>query len=110
MNDLQPFGHGWSVLRPYAWCLVSVGAALALAQLLQSSVPGFFVFPFLAAVLVSAQWSLKGPAVFATLLSALAMTYFFLPPVHSLAIERASLPLLFLFVGCALMMTSLMSE
>jgi K+-sensing histidine kinase KdpD len=71
-----------------------VGAALALAQLLQYFIPGLFVFPFLAAVLVSAWLRTRGAAVLAMLLSTLAAAYFFLPPVHSLAIEpwQSSVP------------------
>ena len=42
--------------------------------------------PFAAAVMAAARWGGRGPGFFATALSALAAVWFFIDPVHSLAI------------------------
>lgn len=94
----------------YAVSVTSIGAALLLARLLSDSIPGFFVFPFLAAVLVSAHCASKGTAVLTILLSALAVAYFFLPPINSFAVQPNALPLFACFVGCAMALTWAITE
>jgi PAS domain S-box-containing protein len=65
---------------------------------------------FFAAVAVSAGLGGLGPGVLATLLSALICDYFFLLPLHSLAIASSDLPLLVLFVLVALLINGLSGQ
>jgi Domain of unknown function (DUF4118) len=98
------------VLSRYAGSVMSVAAALLLSRLLENSTPGLFVFPFLAAVLVSARCASKRTAALTILLSALAVAYFILPPVNSFAVQPNALPLFASFIGCAITLTWLTTE
>jgi len=62
---------------------------------------------FLCAVMFSAWFGGVGPGLLAVALSVLAFDYFFLPPIHSLALEIAQLPRLIVFALSALLVGSL---
>lgn len=98
-----------AILFKSAVSISSVAAALILALLL-NDLPGLFLFPLLGAILVSAYVGSRKAAVMAIALSALAVAYFFLPPVNSFAVERSALPLLGLFLGCAGTLTWITTE
>jgi hypothetical protein len=98
-----------AILFKSAVSISSVAAALILALLL-NDLPGLFLFLFLGAILVSAYVASRKAAVMAIALSALAVAYFFLPPVNSFAVERSALPLLGLFLGCAGTLTWITTE
>jgi K+-sensing histidine kinase KdpD len=76
------------VLRDYGGALLLVAAALFFS-LVSTRIMGLrIVLPFFAAV-VAAGWLLgRGPVVFATALSILAVEYFFARPIHSLSVAR----------------------
>ena len=59
-------------------------------------------FAFYAAVAASAWYGGYGPGWVAVALSTLAVNYFFLPPLYSLAPSSADLPRLIAFIVCAI--------
>jgi C4-dicarboxylate-specific signal transduction histidine kinase len=79
-----------------------VAAALGLTYLLQSvvSIAGFIFF--YVAVVTSAWFGGKWPGALAVVLSALAVEYFFMAPIHSFGVNRESLPLFIEFAASAL--------
>ena len=98
------------VLSHYGLAVFSVAAALSLAFLVDNSVPAVFVFPFLAAIVVIARLTSKGPTLLASLLSTLTVMYFFLPPTNSFAIEGDSVLFFTCFTACALSLARLTME
>jgi PAS domain S-box-containing protein len=95
--------------RRYGIVPLSVLTACALTQALQAVSPhrSLSLVFFFAAVAVSAGSGGLYPGVLATLLSALTCDYFFLLPLHSLAIARDDVPLLILFLLGSLLMNGL---
>jgi PAS domain S-box-containing protein len=80
-----------------------VAAALAITigiRAFSSVYPTFFAF--YAAVAASAWYGGYGPGWVSVVLSTLAVNYFFLPPLYSLAPSSADLPRLVAFVICAI--------
>lgn len=73
--------------------VVLVGGALGLTLLLQSSVPLTGYIFFYAAVVASSWFGGKWAGGLAVILSTLTVAYFFMPPVHSFAVRRESLPI-----------------
>jgi len=99
--------NGSAPLR-YAVAVISVGAALIFAQILEhfwQSTP--FVSLFLCAIMFSAWFGGFRPGLLAIALSVLAFSYFFLPPSHTLAVNWNQLPRLILFAMAALLVGSL---
>jgi two-component system sensor histidine kinase KdpD len=94
----------------YALSLVSLAAALGLSLWLESVVPSVFVFPFLTAIVVSARFAGRAAAVVATLLSAMAINYYLLPPLHAFGLRRQEAPFFVSFIACALVVGWLTSE
>jgi C4-dicarboxylate-specific signal transduction histidine kinase len=79
-----------------------VAAALGLTLLLQSVVStAGFIF-FYVAVVASAWFGGKWPGGLAVVLSALAVEYFFMAPIHSFGINRESMPIFIEFAASAL--------
>ncbi len=77
----------------FALAIALVAAALGSTFLLQNVVStAGFIF-FYAAVIASAWVGGKGPGWLAAVLSALAVAYYFLPPIHSFAVRREDVPL-----------------
>jgi len=77
----------------YALAVVLVAAALAVTFLLQSFVSTAGYLFFYIAVVASSWFGGNGPGAFAVILSVLAVEYCFMPPIHSFAVRRESLPL-----------------
>ncbi|MEA5622904.1 PAS domain S-box protein [Nostoc sp. UHCC 0251] len=75
-----------SLLTPYAVALLTVGSALLLTLLLQPLLKPTIFLLFFAAVAVSAWDGGMKAGLLATVLSTLAVSYFFLEPVFSLLI------------------------
>lgn len=72
---------------PYLWSTAHVGVALAFGTLLYRVLDvRNIALVFLMAVLASAVQSGLWPALFASVLSALAFNFFFLPPLYTLTI------------------------
>lgn len=74
-------------LRPYLAAILLVGLALGAAELLSQAMDlRNIALVFLIAVLISAVTGGFGPALVASVLSALAMNFFFIPPLYTLTI------------------------
>ena len=82
--------------------LACVTAALASSLLLQRLFPYPFLFLFFAAVMVSAWFGGTLPGLLAVFLSTLAVDYFFVPPIHSFAINATDTAYFVSFIVCAL--------
>src|SRR5881397_2070117 len=80
-------GRAQSTVAPYAVALLASTVALALTFLVWPRLETTPSPLFFAAVVVSSCYGGVRPALLATALAALATCYFFVPPVHSLAIE-----------------------
>ncbi len=68
--------------------------------------PGFFEF-FLAAVVVTARWAGLGPALVATVLSVLAIDYYFVPPIGAINFDPGNMIRLVVFSGVSLLVVTL---
>ena len=91
-----------SPTRRYGMALLCVAAALVSSLLLQHFFAYPFLFLFFAAVMVSAWFGGTAPGFFAVLLSTILVDYFFVPPLHSFAINTSDIAYFFAFVVCAL--------
>ncbi|MGN6095988.1 MAG: DUF4118 domain-containing protein [Bosea sp. (in: a-proteobacteria)] len=79
----RPFG-----LRPYLGMLLSVATALAVAELLSQVMDlRNIALVFLMSVLISAVTGGFWPALGASVLSAFALNFFFIPPLYTLTIS-----------------------
>ena len=79
-----------SRLKRYGVAILAVLVALLLTQLLWH-LHKITIYPlFLAAVMVSAWYGGLEPGLLATVLSALVCTYFYLPPLYSLAVSGSN--------------------
>jgi len=86
----------------YLLTVAFVAAALAITLGLHQISPVYPTFvAFYAAVAASAWYGGYGPGWVSVVLSALAVNYFFLPPLYSLAPSSADLPRLIAFIICA---------
>ena len=108
MSSLNPLL--WS--RPsatwgYGIAVLSVAAALTASRLPAIHLQDAPVSLFLCAVILSAWFGGVGPGLLATALSALAFSYYFLPPIHSLGPKPDEIPRLVIFVVSALFVGSL---
>jgi C4-dicarboxylate-specific signal transduction histidine kinase len=79
-----------------------VTAALGLTLLLQSVVSTAGYIFFYIAVVASAWFGGKWPGGLAVVLSALAVEYYFMAPIHSFGINRESVPIFVEFAASAL--------
>ncbi len=88
--------------RRFATAFACVAAALSLSLALQHMFPYPFLFLFFAAVMASAWFGGTGPGIFAVIISTLAVDYYFVPPLHSLAINATDITYFMAFILCAL--------
>ena len=91
-----------------AFTLVSVASAVILAMVVDhywQSSP--YVSLFLCAILCSAWFGGLRQALLAIALSVLAFAYYFVPPIHTLAVNLNELPRLILFAVAALLVGAL---
>jgi PAS domain S-box-containing protein len=110
VREMGPFfwvdrdrGGAASFRFSYVMTVVFVAAALAVTQGLHQISPVYpTFFAFYAAVAASAWYGGYGPGWVSVVLSTLAVNYFFLPPLYSLAPSSADLPRLIAFVICAI--------
>ncbi len=100
-GDAPRFAYGIAIVA-----VLLAGVATALFHRVAPERSLSLVF-FFAAVAISAGIGGLGPGVVATLLSALIYDYFFLLPLHSLAVADRDLPLLVLFMLIALLINGL---
>jgi K+-sensing histidine kinase KdpD len=90
------------LIRRYAIALSFVAAAFFLSLLLQRFFAYPFLFLFFAAVMAGAWCGGIAPGLFAVLLSTLLVDYFFVPPLHSFALNATDSAYLAAFIVCAL--------
>src|SRR5215831_8233050 len=96
-------GGAASFAFAYVVTVVFVAAALAVTLGLHQISPVYpTFFTFYAAVAASAWYGGYGPGWVSVVLSTLAINYFFLPPLYSLAPSSADLPRLIAFIICAI--------
>jgi len=91
----------------YGIAVLSVAAALIVSRLPAIHLQDAPVSLFLCAVILSAWFGGVGPGLVATVLSALAFNYYFLPPIHSLGPKPDEIPRLVIFIVSALFVGSL---
>lgn len=90
-----------NLIRRYGLVFIFVAAALVSSLLLQRFFPYPFLFLFFAAVMASAWFGGMAPGFFAVLISTIAVDYFFVPPLYSLAISASDVAYFGAFVVCA---------
>jgi PAS domain S-box-containing protein len=95
------------VIVNYGVPVLSVGAVLIIGRWLDRYLSGAPVSLFMCAVMFSAWLGGFTPSLLATVLSILAFKYYFLPPIHSLALETAEIPRLVVFSLAAFFVGSL---
>jgi PAS domain S-box-containing protein len=95
-----------SAIQRYGLAVVSVSLALGAALLLDHYSFRYVADPlFLFAIAISAWYAEVGAALLALILSSLAVTYFFIPPIYSFAISRDDVPHFILFLLFASLLT-----
>jgi transcriptional regulator with PAS, ATPase and Fis domain len=95
------------MIRGYGAAVLSVLVALLISHWPFLHLESAPVSLFLCAVMFSAWWGGVGPGFLATVLSALAFYYSFLPPVDSLAAKPSQIPRFLVFIVSALFVGSL---
>ncbi len=90
------------MIRRNAMALSFVAAAFLSSLLLQRFFPYPFLFLFFAGVMASAWYGGIGPGLFAVVLSTVAVDYFFVPPLHSFAVNTTDSAYFAAFIACAL--------
>ena len=106
----MPDSLGWRkhpMILNYGVPVLSVGVVLIIGRWLDLYFRAAPVSLFICAVTFSAWLGGFRPGLLATVLSLLAFKYYFVPPVHSLALETAEIPRLVVFSVAALFVGSL---
>lgn len=98
--DNQAGADSSSGLAAYGLAVISTAAAAGLAFGMRWWNGDTFLFPFFVAVIVTAWFGGPVPAWIATVISMLAVDFFFTPPLHSFAVSAASMPYFLAFVLC----------
>jgi C4-dicarboxylate-specific signal transduction histidine kinase len=91
-----------SVVRRYGTALAFVFVAFVPTLLLQHLFAYPFLFLFFGAVMASAWFSGTAAGLFSVLISTILVDYFFVPPLHSFAINPTAESYFIAFVACAL--------
>ena len=87
-----------AAFRRYGLALSFVAGALLASLALQPLFPHPFLFLFFAGVVAAAWFGGMLPGLFAVLVSTIVVDYFFVPPLHSLAIKPTELSYFAAFV------------
>jgi PAS domain S-box-containing protein len=100
----SPLGQSVRALTlHYAVAILAVAAAVVAGLLLDHFLQAAaYVSLFLCAILLAAWLGGAGPGLLATGLSIIAFAYYFIPPLHSFAVEPRELPRIVLFAMAAL--------
>ncbi len=91
-----------SALLRYGFALLFVAVALVASLPLEHMLAHPFLFLFVGAVMAAGWYGGTAPGLVAVLASTLAVDYFFLPPLYSLALSATEVIYLVAFVACAL--------
>src|SRR5580700_9259487 len=102
-----PLGRQLHAIRAYGAAVLSVLLALLISHWPFLHLESAPVSLFLCAVMFSAWLGGVGPGFLATVLSALAFYFSFLPPVDSLAAKPSQIPRFLVFIVSALFVGSL---
>src|SRR5580700_8491838 len=95
-----------AAIQRYGLALLSVAIALAAGLFLANyNFQGVADPLFLFAIAISVWYGGLGPAILAMVLSGLADSYFFIPPLYSLTISGAEIPHFVIFLLFAWMLT-----
>ena len=100
-------GRESQMIRTYGTAVLTVSAALFLVHWPVFHLGSAPVSLFLCAVMSSAWFGGAGPGLLATILSALAFYYSFLPPIDSFAAKPTEIPRFLVFIVSALFVGSL---
>src|SRR5216683_1322263 len=100
MGKFKPVWTGPRAMLGYAVAFLSVAATVLVAQL-QFNLQAAPVSLFLCAIMFTAWIGGLKAGVLATVLSLLSFKYYFLAPVHSLAVDSAEIPRLVVFTLAA---------
>jgi PAS domain S-box-containing protein len=95
-NGLQP--RSLHLVRIYGIAVLSTAAATVLGQLAPLHLQSAPVSLFLCAVMISGWFGGTRPGLFAAALSSLAFDYYFVYPLHSLAVKPGEIPRVVIFV------------
>jgi C4-dicarboxylate-specific signal transduction histidine kinase len=95
------------VMRSYGIAVLSVAVALFISRWPAFHLETAPASLFLCAVMFSAWLGGVGPGLLATVLSCLALSYYFLEPLHSFAVNSDEMPRLVIFTVAALLVGSL---
>src|SRR5262245_63558890 len=93
-----------STVFRYGLAILSVAVALFTTLLLPRTV--VVTSLFFPAIMLSAWFGGIGPGLLAMLLSAVALNYYLLHPIHTMKISHADLPYLFSFLLSSLLVSS----
>src|ERR1700757_3485750 len=108
MSNSNPhLGRQLQVIREYGAAVLSVLLALLISHWPFLHLESAPVSLFLCAVMFSAWWGGVGPGFLATVFSALAFYYSFLPPLDSFASKPGQIPRFLVFVVSAVFVGSL---
>jgi C4-dicarboxylate-specific signal transduction histidine kinase len=102
MESIPVARRASSTLLRFGLAVVLVSAALGLTLLLQAveSMPGYILF--YAAVGASAWFGGKWSGWLAVILSTLVVDYAFIPPIHTLGVDRTDLPIFIEFAASSM--------
>jgi len=89
------------LIRRYGIALTFVAAGFCLSLALQQFFPYPFLFLFFAAVMASAWFGGIAPGLFAVFISILVVDYYFVPPLHSFALNATDSAYFASFIVCA---------
>ena len=98
LRSSPPWWSNPSAATRYAMAALSIATAIVAGLLLDrflESAP--FVSLFLCAIMFASWFGGVGPGLLATALSISAFDYFFLPPMHTIAVAFKDIPRLILF-------------
>ena len=95
------------MISSYGVSVLCVAVALALTLWLDVNLHAAPVSIFICAVMLSAWFGGYGPGLLATALCILAFNYYFVPPIHSFAVEVAEIPRAVVFALAAFFVGSL---
>lgn len=99
MESLPGGRHLVSAIFHFGLAVALVAAALSLTLMLQNVVSTAGYLFFYTAILASTWFAGRWPGGLSVILSALAVVYFFTPPIHSFNVDRQSLPVFIEFAA-----------
>jgi signal transduction histidine kinase len=109
MSKSDPFRGALRMLLGYAVAVIAVGAAVVVTLELGSAVKHTHTL-FFCSVMLSSWFGGVWPGILAGVLSAIALDYYFIPPLYALGIGLEEAPDMIVFVSSALFVSWLNGE